>query len=99
MKIFRVVTEKDGETTKEQGKTTTELRREELRYAAETMQDVWVAIEWIRNDQEKTLLAIIEEAPAVTVLPPRQNGLPLGRRGGLPPAYRGLRDELRRATR
>ena len=70
MKIFRVVTEQDGETIKEPGKLTTELRREELRYAAETMQEVWKAIEWILNGEEKIVIAIIQEAPAVTVLTP-----------------------------
>lgn len=68
MKIFRVVTERDGATTKVPGEHTTEIVREELRYAADTMQEVWDEIAWIRNDPEKTLLAVHEEAPAVTVL-------------------------------
>jgi len=68
MKVYRVVTERDGATTKEPGKTSTELLREEHRYAAETMQEVWDAIDWLRNDPERVLLAVIEEAPAITVL-------------------------------
>jgi hypothetical protein len=68
MKVYRVITERDGETTKEPGKRETELLREEWRYAADTMQQVWDAIDWLRNDPERTLLAIVEEAPAITVL-------------------------------
>jgi hypothetical protein len=68
MKVYRVVTERDGETTKEPGRTSTELLREEHRFAAETMQEVWDAIDWLRNDPERVLLAVIEEAPAITVL-------------------------------
>jgi len=71
MKVFRVVVERDGETTKEPGKVSTELVREEFRYAAETMSEVWDAIDWLRNDPERTLLAVIEEAPAITVLTPK----------------------------
>ena len=70
MKVYRVVTERDGEITKEPGKTSMELLREEHRFAAETMKEVWDAIDWLRNDPERTLLAVIEEAPAITVLVP-----------------------------
>jgi len=68
MKVYRVVTERDGAATKEPGKVSVELLREEFRYAANTMQEVWDAIEWMRNDTEHTVIALIEEAPAVTVL-------------------------------
>lgn len=68
MKVYRVVTELDGETTKQPGRTSTELLREEHRFAAETMQEVWDAIDWLRNDTERVLLAVIEDAPAITVL-------------------------------
>ena len=70
MKVYRVVTERDVATTKEPGKVSVELLREEFRYAANTMQEVWDAIEWLRNDQERAVLALIEEAPAITVLIP-----------------------------
>jgi hypothetical protein len=70
MKVYRVVTERDGEKIKEQGKISTEIVREEFRYAAETMQEVWDAIEWMRNDPERAILAFLEEAPAITVLVP-----------------------------
>lgn len=70
LKVFRVVTERDGETTKEPGRTSTAIDRREFRYAAETMQDVWDEIAWMRNDPEETLIASIEEAPAITVVRP-----------------------------
>jgi len=70
MKVFRVVIERNGATTKEPGKVSTELMREEFRYAAETMQEVWDKIAWLRNDPERTLLVVHEEAPAITVFQP-----------------------------
>lgn len=77
MKVFRVVTEHDGATTKEPGKISTEIVRSEFRYAANTMQEVWDEIAWLRNDPERTLIALIEEAPAITVVTP--NALAHGR--------------------
>lgn len=71
MKVFRVVTERDGIRIDAPGKSSTDIMRDELRYAAETIQDVWNAIEWIRLDEERTILAIIEEAPAITVVQPK----------------------------
>jgi len=68
MKVYRVVTERDGAMTKEPGEVSVDLLREEFRYAADTMQEVWDAIEWMRNDAERTVIALIEEAPAITVL-------------------------------
>ena len=68
MKVFRVVSERDGRTTKEPGKTSVEIVREEYRYAAETMEQVWDRIEFMRLDPEQALIAIIEEAPAITVI-------------------------------
>lgn len=72
MKLFRVCTEYDGKSIKDSGTTRTELLREEILYAAETMTDVWEAIEWMRLDPERTLIALVEEAPAITVLTPNQ---------------------------
>jgi hypothetical protein len=70
VKIFRVVTERDGETTAVPGtgKRSTEIERMDHRYAAETITEVWDAIDWLRNDQEQTVIAIIEEHPAITIL-------------------------------
>ena len=68
MKVYRVVTERDGATTKEPGKTSTEIMREEFRYAASTIDEVWEAIARLRNDPERAVIALIEEAPAITIL-------------------------------
>lgn len=70
MKVFRVVTEYDGPTTKEPGRTSTEVVRREYRFAARNMQQVWKHIAWLRNDPECTIIALIEEAPSITVLDP-----------------------------
>jgi hypothetical protein len=67
VKLFRVVTERDGAKTKEPG-TSTEIVREEFRFAAESIEVVWKAIDWIRHDPERSLIAIVEDAPMVTVL-------------------------------
>ena len=68
MKVYRVVYEEDGETTTEPGKRATEIRRVDLRYAAEKINQVWEAIDWLLNDEERTVIAIVEESPAITVL-------------------------------
>ena len=62
--------DRDGEATREHGRRSTEIVREEHRFAADTMQQVWDAIEWMRHDPERTLIALVEEAPAITVLTP-----------------------------
>lgn len=68
MKVYRVVTERDGVTVKAPGATSTEVIREEHRYAAETLQQVWDAIAWIRDDPERDLIALHEEHPQIDVL-------------------------------
>jgi len=68
MKVFQVVYEHDGETIAEPGKRSTEINRMTLRYAAEHIAEVWEAIEWLRNDEEQTVMAVFEEHPAITVL-------------------------------
>lgn len=68
MRVYRVVAERDGATTRKPGEVSVEVVREDYRFAAESMQQVWDATEALRNDPERTLIAIIEEAPAITVL-------------------------------
>ena len=70
MKVFRVTTERDGETTKAPGKVSTEIVREEYLYAAEDIQRVWVEVEYLRNSMGHELISVSEVAPAITVLPP-----------------------------
>lgn len=52
------------------GVSETEIKQVDRRYAANTMQQVWDAIADIRNDPEETLIAVIEEHPAITILTP-----------------------------
>ena len=68
MKIFRVVTQRDGKTIKEPGIVETEIKQIDRRYAAETIQQVWDEIEHIRTDEDETLIAIIEEHPAISII-------------------------------
>ena len=68
MKVFLVVVENDGETTREPGMVSTEIKRMDIRYSAESIEQVWNAIEWLRNDPERTIMAIVEESPSITVL-------------------------------
>ena len=70
MQIFRVVTQRDWNTVKAPGVSETEIKQVDRRYAANTMQQVWDAIADIRNDPEETLIAVIEEHPAITILTP-----------------------------
>lgn len=76
MNCYRVVSERDGATTKEPGKTSTEILRESHYYAAESIDEVWEAIAWLRNDPERTMIALIKEVDAMVVLPagPAQEG-------------------------
>jgi hypothetical protein len=58
MKVYRVVVEHDGPIAPEHV----------YRYAAESIKDVWAAISWLLDDPERTVVLIMEEAPAITVL-------------------------------
>jgi len=71
MKVYRVTTERDGVTSREPGRTSTEVLQEHHYYAAETIEQVWQAIDWLRSDPERTVLGVIEVLPALTVLPLR----------------------------
>ena len=68
MKVFRVVIERDGKTIKAPGITETEIKREEFRYAANTIQEVWTQIGFRLEDPECTVIALHEEHPAIHVL-------------------------------
>lgn len=76
MKVYHVIMERDGATTKSPGCVSTEVLREDFRYAADTMQQVWDEVEWLlRNDPERTLVAIIEEAPTIHVIGAKEGAL------------------------
>lgn len=68
MKVFRVVTQRDGNTVKAPGVSETEIRQINRLYGADTMQQVWDEIESIRNDPEEDLIAIVEEHPAIQIV-------------------------------
>lgn len=69
MKLYRVVTEQDGPSHKdEERQLVTKILRSEYRYAADSIQEVWDEIEWLRIDPEITVIALIEDAPSVTVV-------------------------------
>ena len=69
MKLYRVITERDSHVyINDSGKGVTEILRKEHRYTADSIQDVWDAVEWLRTDPEVTIIAIIEDAPLVTVV-------------------------------
>ena len=73
MKLFRVIDETDGATTREPGKSSTEILRLETLYAAESIEAVWEAIAWMRNDPERTVMAVAEIAPMVAIIPQRDS--------------------------
>jgi hypothetical protein len=71
MKVFIVITERDGETTKVPGKVETEMVRRVYRYAAETFEEVYEAYRR-GQDPEETLTVIAEEHPAIIILTPKR---------------------------
>ena len=69
MKLFQVIYEEDGETTKEPDNTRTVINRNQLYYAARLIDEVGTAVDWIRTGgEERTLISIAEVAPAVQVI-------------------------------
>lgn len=68
MKVFRVVVEREGNTIKEPGVVSTEVIQDNYRYAAETIEEVWAATKRLRDNPERTVIAVVEEFPAITVL-------------------------------
>ena len=68
MKIFVVIVDSDGPTLKAPGVSETEVKRMSYYYAAESIQRVWDAVEEMRNDPERTVIAVYEERPSVTIL-------------------------------
>ena len=67
MKVFSLITERDGDTTKAPGLVTTEIKRIERLYAAREFRDVWEFAQPFENDGE-TIISIAEVAPAIQVL-------------------------------
>jgi hypothetical protein len=70
MKVFVVLTQYDGETTKKPGETSTEVKKRERRFAAMTIEEVWKhhfnSPEFV--DEGEELIAIYEEHGGLTIL-------------------------------
>lgn len=73
MKLFQVVYEEDGATTREPGRVATEIRRCEMYYVADTLEQVWEEIEWLRRDHEREVVTVTQVLSAVSVLKPLPN--------------------------
>ena len=71
MKVFVILTERDGETTKKPGETSTKIRQIERRYAAMEIGEVWKhywnSPEFLEEGEE--LKAIYEEHGGLIILP------------------------------
>ena len=70
MKLFRLVVDRDSHM---KDAKPGELLRIESYYAAASFEELWNEIALIRADEETTILAIIEHAPAVQVVGRRNN--------------------------
>jgi len=68
MKLFGVIYEVPGVTLKAPGISETEIKRVQLWFAAEIIDEVWTATAYIRDDPEKTFISISEAAELVTVI-------------------------------
>jgi hypothetical protein len=68
VKVYRVLLDRDSETTKEPGIAITKTQREDIFYAADTMEEVWDEIEWLRDDPNCNVVAIFEEYPSIHLL-------------------------------
>ena len=69
MKLYQVSYNEDGRTVKGNGIKETEVRRCDLFFAAESIEQVWAATQWIRDDEEKEFVHVGEVCPMVQVLP------------------------------
>jgi hypothetical protein len=70
MKVFVIVTERDGEITKKPGETSTQIIKTERRFAAKTITEVWNKY-WDHpsfRDETEELIAIYEEQASITIL-------------------------------
>jgi hypothetical protein len=68
MKLFQVQYEQDGASYKDGHKSVTDIDRVTMSLCAENIQQVWDALEYIRLDEEKTIMSIAEVLPAVQIL-------------------------------
>ena len=67
-KVYVVITEVDGETHKEPGRTTTDIHQNQYRFAANSIRKVLQAAERMLGHSEEEIVTIHEEHPAIIVL-------------------------------
>ena len=72
VKVFRVITEHEGNTVSAPGASKTEIIRQDHIYVAENMSDVWTDTLWLRSSGEYEIIAIIEEYPSCTIIKPEE---------------------------
>lgn len=67
MKVFRVITNKDGETIRKPGEVSTRVNEVNRYYVAETMGEVWYKLP---DDipAEEEVIGVIEAISSVTIL-------------------------------
>lgn len=68
MRVYVVRVERDGKTIAAPGVSETELKREDFLFAAETIGQVWEAIDFLRSDPEAHLIGVWEQHPAIQIL-------------------------------
>ena len=68
MKLFQVSYDAPGLTVKAPGVSTTEVRRNDLFFAAETFEEVWEATQWIRDIEDYDFRSIGVVCDTVEVL-------------------------------
>ena len=70
MKVYSLITERDGETTKEPGCSTTKIERTERLYAAGSIQAVWEYVHKaeVFSDYGETIISLSEVAPAIHII-------------------------------
>ena len=79
MKLYSLITERDGETKKEPGCSTTKIERTERLYVAESIQAVWEYAHKaeVFSDYGEAIISLSEVAPAIHIIgtPARQDRL------------------------
>lgn len=68
MKVYCVEVQRDGKTIKAPGISETEIKREQFLFAAESIAEVWAAIDFLRSDEEAELIGVWQQHPAIQVL-------------------------------
>jgi hypothetical protein len=68
MKVYRVITERDGATCQAPGVSSTEIIKEDFYVAASDMETVWDHTGWLRGDESRTMISITEVIPAISIL-------------------------------